>query len=98
MIASIAVKGHPLRTLGDVLVQVLSWLYLAAGLSLALWLLLERRGPRYVYGAWLAALTLVLASLARLFGPLGFVAGFLCAVLVALLVAAMDWATSEHAA
>ena len=78
--------------------QIVAWLYLAAGVSLALWLLLERRGARYLFGAWLAALALLLAALPRPSGGLEVLFGILCAVVVSGLVAALDWATRADAA
>jgi len=86
------------RSFTHTALQVLAWFYLAAGVSLALWLLLERRGARYLFGAWLAALTLLLTILSGLLGAFGLVGGVLCALLVWGLVAAMDWATGEHTA
>jgi len=83
---------------GHLLLEVLAWLYLATGASLAVWLLLERRGARYLYGAWLLALGLLLATLPQVTGRLGLVGGLLCAVLVGLLVRAADWTTRAHAA
>ncbi len=85
-------------TLATVALRVVAWCYLATGVLLALCLLLERRGARYLYVAWVAALTLLLASLARLWGGFGVVAGVLCAVVVWSLMAALDWATRAHAA
>ena len=97
LVVALAVKHTSPPCLRAVLVQVLSWLFLVTGVALALGLLFERRGTRYLFGAWVAALTLVLASLQGLFGPLRFLAGIVCALAVGLLVAAIDWATSGHA-
>jgi len=98
LLVGLPLHGQSPGAARHLVLQIVAWLYLATGVSLALWLLLERRGARYLFGAWLTALVLLLAALPRLSAGLDLVFGILFAVLVSGLVAALDWATRAHTA
>ncbi len=86
-------RGQSSSNLLHFALQAVSWLYLGAGVTLAVALLLERHGTRLLFSVWLASLILLLATLPHLLGSFGVIGGVICAVLVWGLVSATEWAT-----
>jgi len=74
----------------DRLAELVGWLYLAAGLLLGVWRLMDLRGGRILLGLWLVALALMLGAFPPLRSVGGILLGLACAAAVSGLAAAAN--------